>query len=225
MRDRDLLLAAAAAVVVAWWAFGDDEEGGVLGDVRQAVNDAVNLIVQGQRLTHAPYDTTTGVVPGDPQALADSTSYDLETYSLARAIASEEGRSSNFVQLCVGWAIKNRADATSGSITTLVTKAKVASHSGFYGTQRNIDPSEGGGPKGPSDRFCSTANDPYDGHAQIALAIQNGTLEDPTGGAQYFDRPAGDDNAAKTAANRAAAGLAQADIPGLPSSIRFWVPA
>lgn len=223
MRDRDAVLLAAAGVVAAWWLLGDDEEGGVLGDVRQVVNDAVNLVVQGPRLTHAPYNTTTGVVPGAPQDLADSTAYDLETYSLARAIASEEGRSSDFVQLCTGWAIRNRANASSGSVTTLVTKAKYAGHSGSYGTQRNIE--EGTPGYNGSDRYCSTANDPYDGHAQIALAIQNGTLQDPTGGAQYFDRPAGDDNAAQTAANRAAAGLVQADIPGLPSSIRFWVPA
>ncbi len=222
--DVELLLLAAAGVGLAWWFFGDPEEGGPLGSVRQLVNDAVDLVVQGKRLTHAPYDTTTGVVNVDPQALADSTTYDLETYALARAIASEEGRGSQQLQLAVGWAIKNRADAGSGSIATLVTHAKVASHSGLFGTQRNIDPSEGGGPSGPSDRYCSTANDPYDGHAQIALAIQNGTFQDPTGGAQYFDRPAHDDNPEKTAANRLAAGLVQADVPGVDSSIRFWRP-
>lgn len=225
MRERDALLLAGGGLVAAWWFFGDPEPGGVLGDVRQFVNAAVDLVLQGQRLTRCPYDTTTGVVPCDPQALADSTPYDLETYSLARAIASEEGRGSQQLQLAIGWAIKNRANAGSGSITTLVTHAKVASHSSLYGTQRNIDPSEGGGPHGPSDRYCSTASDPYDGHAQIALAIQNGTLPDTTGGAEYFDRPAHDDNPDKVIADRAAAGLVVADVPGVPSSIRFWRPA
>lgn len=222
-RDGKILAVAAAGVVAAWWILGDDEEGGVLGDVRQAVNSAVNLVVKGNRLTHAPYDTTTGVVPGSPQALADQTPYDLETYALARAIASEEGRSSDFVKLCVGWAIRNRANAGGGSIVGLVTRAKYSPHSGYFGTQRNIEQGTPG--YNGSDRYCSTANDPYDGDAQIAYAIQTGTLPDPTGGAQYFDRPAGDDNAEQTAANRAASGLELAQVDGLPDSIRFWRPA
>lgn len=221
--DLEILLLAAAGVGLAWWFFGDPEEGGPLGAARQLVNDAVDLVVQGKRLTRAPYDTTTGVVKVDPQALADSTDYDLETYALARAIASEEGRGSQQLQLAVGWAIKNRANAGSGSIATLVLHAKYGPHSGFFGTQRNIEAGTPG--YNDSDRYCSTANDPYDGHAQIALAIQNGTFQDPTGGAQYFDRPAHDDDPEKTAANRAASGLVLADVAGVDSSIRFWRPA
>jgi hypothetical protein len=219
-REQKAIAFAAAGVVAAWWLIGDREEGGLLGDVRQAVNSAIDLVVKGQRLTHAPYDTTTGVVPGAPQALADQSGYDLETYALARAIASEEGRSSDFVKLCVGWAIRNRANAGSGSIVSLVTHAKYAPHSGSFGTQRNIEQGTPG--YNGSDRYCSTANDPYAGDAQIAYLIQTGAQPDPTGGAQYFDRPAGDDNAAQTAANRAAAGLELAQIDGLPDSIRFW---
>lgn len=222
-RDAKIFAAAAAGVVLAWWFLGDAEEGGILGNLRQAVNSAVNLVAKGQRLTHAPYDTTTGVVPGDPYALADTTTYDAETYALARAIASEEERSSDFVKLCTGWAIRNRANASSGSIVALVTHAKYAPHSGAFGTQRNIEQGTPG--YDGSDRYCSTANDPYDGDAQIAFAIQTGALPDPTNGAQYFDRPAGDDNPEKTAANRAAAGLELAQIDGLPDSIRFWRPA
>lgn len=219
-RDTAIVLAAVGAVVAGWWFLGDPEEGGPLGDVRQLMNDAINLVVQGKRLTHAPYDKTTGVVAPDPQALADSTTYDLETYALARAIASEEGDGSDFLQLCIGWAVKNRADAGSGSIAQLVTRAKYAPHSGHFGTQRNIEVGTPG--YHGSDRYCSTANDPYDGHAQIALAIQNGTFADPTGGAQFFDRPAHDDNPAQTEANRLSDGLALAEIDGVPSSIRFW---
>lgn len=222
-RDQKIIAAAAAGVVLAWWFLGDDEESGILGDIRQAVNSAVNLVAKGNRLTHAPYDTTTGVVPGDPQALADQSGYDLETYALARAIASEEGRSSDFVKLCTGWAIRNRANASSGSIVTLVTRAKYAPHSGSFGTQRNIEDGTPG--YNGSDRYCSTANDPYDGDAQIAYAIQTGTLPDPTGGAQYFDRPGHDDNPAQVAANRAKDGFVVAQIDGLPDSIRFWRPA
>ena len=219
-REAKLLLLAAGAVAAAWWFFGDPEEGGPLGDLRQYVNDAVSLVTLGKAVTHAHYNTTTGVVDADPQALADSTSYDLETYALARAIASEEGNGSDLLQLCVGWAIKNRADAGSGSIAQLVLHAKYAPHSGFFGTQRNIEKGTPG--FNGSDRYCSTALDPHEGHMQIAYAIQTGTLPDPTGGAQFFDRPAHDDNPAAVTASRAAAGLVVADIDGVDSSIRFW---
>lgn len=225
-RETSIALGGAFVLIAAWWLLGSNEEGGVLGAARQVIDAGVDLVVRGERLTHAPYDTTTGVVNASPQALADSTSYDLETYSLARAISSEEGRSNDDTKLAIGWAIKNRADAGGGSITALVTHAKVSSHSGFYGTQRNIDPSQGGGPSGPSDRYCATGSDPYDGDAQIALAIQNGTLPDPTGGAQYFDRSADDDNADEVATNRANAGLVLADVDGdVASGLEFWRPA
>jgi hypothetical protein len=224
-RETKIAIAVAAALVAAWWLLGDNEEGGLLGDTRQLIDAGVDLVLRGQRLTHAPYDTTTGVVPGSPQALADQTPYDLETYALARAISSEEGRANDDTKLAIGWAIKNRADAGGGSIAALVTHANAASHRGYFGTERNIDPAEGGGPHGPSDRYCSTANDPYDGDAQIAYAIQTGTLPDPTGGAQYFDRSALDDNAEKVANNRTAAGLVLADVGGdVSSGLEFWRP-
>lgn len=224
MSDDDALVLVGLGLVAAWWYFGPDEEGGLLGTVRQLIDDGVDLVTRGQRLTSAPYDTTTGVVPGNPQDLADQTTYDLETYSLARAISSEEGRANDDTKLAIGWAIKNRADASSGSITSLVTHAKEPTHSGFYGTQRNIDSNTAG--YNGSDRYCSTGNDPYDGDAQIALAIQNGTLPDPTGGAVYFDRSAQDDNAAQVAANRTAAGLVLAAVGGdVDPAIEFWRPA
>lgn len=221
-RDQKILAAAAAGAVLVWWFAGDDEEGGFLGDIRQAVNSAVNLVVKGNRLTHCPYDTTTGVVPCDPQALADQSGYDLETYSLARAIASEEARGSDVLKLAVGWAIRNRANAGAGSITALVTRAKYAPHSGLYGTQRNIEQGTPGWDT--SDRYCASGWDPYDGDAQIAHGIQTGLFADITGGAQYFDRPAGDDNPEQTAANRLKDGLELAQIDGVPDSIRFWRP-
>lgn len=221
------LLAIGVLAVAAWWWLGPDEETGILGNARQLIDGAVDLVTRGAKVTHAQYDTTTGVVPGTPQSIADQTSYDLETVSLARAISSEEGRSSDDTKLAVGWAIKNYADAHyGGSITAAITHAKVPSHSGYYGTQRNIDPNEGGGPHGPSDRYCASGWDAYDGDIQIALAIQTGQLPDPTGGAQYFDRSAQDDNAAQVATNRANAGLVLADVAGdVNSALEFWRPA
>ena len=223
MDEEETIFAVVAGVVVAWWLLGPNDEGGVLGVARQLIDDGVDLVTRGKRVTHAPYDPSTGIVPGSPQSLADTTGYDLETYSLARAISSEEGRSDDATKLAVGWAIKNRANAGSGSITALVTRANEPSHSGFYGTQRNLDPSTAG--YRHSDRFCSTGNDPYQGDMQIAYAIQTGTLPDSTGGAQFFDVPAFDDNAAQVAANRAADGLIAYDVPSARGGLRFWGPA
>lgn len=227
MSEDDLPWLIALGLVAAWWIFGPDEEGGILGDVRQAIDAGVDLVTRGAKVTHAQYDTTTGVVPGTPQSIADVTTYDVETISLARAISSEEGRANDDTKLAIGWAIKNYADAHyGGSITAAVTRAKVVSHSGFYGTERNIDPNEGGGPHGPSDRYCATGLDAYQGDIDIALAIQTGQLPDPTSGAQYFDRSAQDDNAAAVAQNRANAGLVLADVAGdVDSAIEFWRPA
>ncbi len=223
MDEEETIFAVVAAVIVGWWLLGPDDEGGALGIVRQAIDAGVDLVTRGNRATHAPYDTATGVVPGSPQSLADQTSYDLETYSLARAVSSEEGRSDDGTKLAVAWAIKNRANAGSGSITSVVTHAKEPSHSGFYGTQRNIDPNTPGYKH--SDRFCSTGNDPYDGDLQIAYAVQTGTLPDPTGGAEFFDVEAFDDNPEQVAANRAADGLIAYDVPSARSGLRFWGPA
>lgn len=221
-----LVGAGAAAGGLAWYFFGDDEEDGVLGRLRQLVNDGLNALVQkGARLTKCPYDTTTGVVPCAPQDLADAgANGDLELYALARAIASEEGRGSPATQLAVGWAIKNRANASSGSVAALVLHANEPTHSGSFGTQRNIEKGTPG--YDGSDRYCSTANDPYDGHLQLGLLIQTGAVSDTTGGAQFFDRPKSDDNPEKVAAKRAAAGLVLADVGAdVDSDIRFWRPA
>jgi hypothetical protein len=221
MDEDETILLVAGAAVVAWWWLGPNEEGGPLGILRQAIDAGVDLVSRGARLTHAPYDTSTGVVPGNPQALADSTTLDLETYALARAISSEEGRSSNAAKLAVGWAMKNYADAHwGGSIAAALLHANYSPHSGYFGTQRNIESGTDG--FNASDRYASTANDPYDGDGQIAFAIQNGTLPDPTGGAQYFDRPSGE-NADKVAANRIAAGLVQVAVDGVnDGDLRFW---
>ena len=79
MDDETAIVLVIVTAIAAWWWLGDDEEGGLLGDARQVIDAGVDLVTRGQRLTHAPYDTDTGVVPGSPQSLADQTSYDLET--------------------------------------------------------------------------------------------------------------------------------------------------
>jgi hypothetical protein len=222
MRRGWLYAAAAAAGVAAWWIFGQRDPGGLVGDLAQQLNDALNAIVKGDRLTHAPYDKTTGVVPGAPEDLAAEAQLDVDAYSLARMIASEEGRSNNSIKAAVAWAVANRAASSGRGVTGLLTHARLPAHSGSYGTQRNIE--EGTAGYNGSDRYASTASDPYEGDGVIAAAVASGQLPDPTGGAEYFDRP-GSEDAEKVAANRAAAGLVLADVVGVDrdaDGIRFW---
>ncbi|HXJ30603.1 MAG TPA: hypothetical protein VNG35_08190 [Gemmatimonadales bacterium] len=223
-----LLGAGAALGAGAWW-LASREPGGWLGTASQVVNDVLNAIVKGARLTRAPYDTTTGVVPGSPADLAASCGLDVETYSLARMISSEEGRSNNTIKAAVALATINYATRRGEGITALVTRAKTPAHSGSYGTQANIDEDNGGrAVHGPSDRYCSTALDPYMGDAEIAGQCISGQIADFTGGALGFDRYGQESDPDKVAANRAADGLVEISVPGIDretDGIRFWGPA
>lgn len=224
-RTAYLVAGGAALGLAAWWLAVQYELAGLPGEAAQLVNDALNAIVKGDRLTRAPYDKETGVVPGAPSELAAAAGLDVETYSLARLIASEEGRSSNTIKAAVAWAVVNHATQVGKTITDLLTGAKVAAHRGAYGTQRNIDAGEGGGPSGPSDRYASTANDPYDGDAQIAAAVLSGSIADITHGADQFDRPDGERDPDAVAADRVASGSELAAVDGIDpdvDGIRFW---
>lgn len=223
MERKTLIGLGVVAGFAAWWMLGDDEAGGVVGDARQIFRDAINGITQGKRLTRCPYDKTTGVAPCDPAELAAQAGLDLDTYALARMIASEEGNSSREVQALVAHAIVNAARAGGKSISAKLLRAKLPSHNGFFGTQRNIEKGTEG--YDGSDRFASTATDPYEGHAAVALGVLGGTIPDLTGGAERFDRTGGLKDPDRVAANREAEGFAVVDgledIPGI-GDLRFW---
>lgn len=216
---------AALAGALGWyWFFGQyDEPEGILGEVAQTM-DALTSLAQlgrGSRLTRAPYNTTTGVVPGSPEDLAAQAGLDGEVYSLARAIASEEGHSDFLIKVAVAHAINNYAAKHGKTITSLVTKAKLPAHSGFYGTQRNIEEATAG--YKASDRYCSTATDPYEEEGRIAQGVRDGSIGDITNGADQFDRPAGEENPDQVAQNRINGGAELVDIDGIDTSkIRFW---
>lgn len=206
--DNTLLwiLAGTVGTIVLYYIFFYNEDNtGILGDVTNAIDDVVNGIVRGKRLTNAPADTDSGIVEEDPQSLADSCGYDLETYSLMRAISSEEGGSTNATKVAVGWAIKNAANQKyGGSITTLVCTAE-----GQYAIQ-------------PLVGYCSTSHDPYQGDADIATGIQQGTIPDTSQGATQFDRPL-HENAAAVQAKRIASGAHQVYPDGtLTPGLEFW---
>lgn len=206
----------------AWWyLYGrHDESSGLLGNLNQLLA-SLTSVGRGARLTRAPYDTTTGVVPGDPDALAAEAGLDVETYSLARAISSEEGRSSEAIKVAVAWAIKNYATKHGKSFTSLLTRANNTDHAGSYGTQKDIDPSSP--EQGQSDRYASTSLDPYDDDRQIAIAVRTGSIPDTTSGADQFDRPRGERDPDAVAAKRIGAGAELVQVDGIDGdAIRFW---
>jgi hypothetical protein len=217
------VLGFIAAVVYSFWAImQDDGEGATVTDkLADGIWSILNGITKGSRVTNAPYSKTTGVVPGAPADLAAAASLDIEVYSLARVIASEEGLSSTATQAAVGWAVKNHADASGKTLTSLLTYAKLPAHSGSYGTQRNIEKGTVG--FNGSDRYASTANDPYQGHVQIATGILDGSIEDLTQGSDQFDRPSGETNPDAVAASRIASGSEEVDLSEfVDGGIRFW---
>ena len=226
------LLGIIAGVAYALWALmRDDGEGATVVDkLSDGFRDIVSGITPGRRVTNAPYSKTTGVVPGSPDSLAGIAGVDTEVYSLARNIASEEGNSSNETQAAVAWATLNYANAVGKSVTTLLTHAVYAPHSGSYGTQRNIEQGTPNGPnpttgfKGGSDRYASTALDPYEGHIAIAQGVIDGSIPDVTNGATQYDRPAGERDPAAIAAQRIADGSTEVDLSsqGVDPGLRFW---
>jgi hypothetical protein len=186
----------AFAVVLVALGDGDPVEGAVT---------AWGEITRGKRLSHGPAVNADGIVDADPQALADEAGLTIEANSLARLISSEEGTSDTTTQAAVAWAVKNEAARRGLSITDLLTRGS----GGFYGSQ-------------VANHYASTARDPYARDGQIAQYVLDGTIADMTGGATNFDRPRGEKDPEKVAANRVKSGLVLVEVPGTDAGLRFW---
>lgn len=204
------------ALLVGFLAFKGD------GNPVDGVEDLYASITgRGDRLTHATYDSSTGVVTDDPDTLASTAGLTTEQHALARALSSEEGGSGTTIKVAVAWAIINYAAKQGQTIADVVLHAKEPTHSGHFGSYKNIDASSS--TNGEPDRYCSTRLDAYTDDGQIASSCLDGTFPDPTGGAIQFDRPGGEKNPDYTATKREKAGLVVADVDGIdPTVIRFW---
>lgn len=193
------------------------------GNPIEGVTSILNTIERGRRLTHASYGPD-GVVRVAPQKLADEAGTDLDSYALARMISSEHGRDDNLTKAAIAHVALNYAARVGRSISSLLLRANNSAHSGFFGTQRDID--EDSTRYNESDRYASTALDPYEGELQIATAVLSGEVPDPTSGAIQFDAPPAfrsPEAAARTAANRLAEGRVQVFPDGIdPDKLRFW---
>jgi len=193
------------------------------GDPVEGLSTVVNTIERGARLTHATYGPD-GVVRVAPGLLAKQAGTDLDSYALARMIASEHGRDSTEVKIAIAHVALNYAVRVGRSISSLLLRANHPQHTGYFGTQRDID--EDSPHYNESDRYASTALDPYAGELEIATGVLVGTFPDPTGGAIQFDAPPAfksPEAAARTAANRIAEGRIQVFPDGIdPEKLRFW---
>jgi hypothetical protein len=154
--------------VVAFIFFAPITDDGTIGE------QMIGFIAKGSRV--GPDTTNQRIndneVDVDPASLASDAGLDLDTYTLARMISSEEGNSSNIKQVAVAWVAKNNAQALGSSIFEYATD-------GSFGRQTG----------GIGSRPVSTWEDPYEGHVTIAKGVIAGTFADPTGGARHFVAP------------------------------------
>jgi hypothetical protein len=204
-------LVVGLVVLFVWIGNGDPIDGAVT---------AINELTRGERLTHSPADST-GLVADDPDTLWQQVpGATQESYSAARMLGSEEPRTDPATQAAICWALINESSRRGTTITALLVKAKNARNDGYYGSQMDKDPTSSNY-KG-SDRYATTALDPYQRELDIANQCLSGQIPDPTGGATNFDRAGEEKNPDKVAADRVASGLQLVSVPSADSDIRFW---
>lgn len=205
-----LWVIVAGAVFLTLLGKGNPIEGAVT---------AINEASRGARLTYSPADAS-GLVNDDPQDLANESGYSLEVYAVGRMLSSEEGRSDANTQAAIVHATINQAAKSGKGLADLLLAAKNPRNRFHFGSQKDKDPNSAN--VGNSDRYASTALDPYERDCRLVQECMDGTIPDFTGGATNYDRPAGESNPDKIAANRRSSGLELVDVPGADPGLRFW---
>ncbi len=111
-----------------------------------------------------------------PSELAASVNTGLDTYSLARCIASEGWgglrEQVTLAMVAMGFTVVNEAHRRDITITQLVT-----TKGGQYGEQNKVG-------------YASTARDPTHWHIVVATMVIDGTVDNPIDGATKFVDPA-----------------------------------
>ncbi len=183
---------------------------------------------KGRRLTNTHEDAG-GTIPDPPQELADIASkvcghkVDVDTYALARMIASEEGSADLQSQQAVALVVVNDAKSNGWSLLKTITHRRGKAY-GTFGQQ--------------SGRRYSSALDPYESHLAVAEEVISGKVTDFTGGSIKFVNPSQkvfDAQAKKAGSKRAntfaevdsswsSSGLASRTIPGI-NQLVFYYPS
>jgi hypothetical protein len=178
----------------------------------------------------AVVEMASGIVTKDCQSLADAAGIDLDTYTIARIMQSEEGMSSDRAKIAVGYAALNHANAKGKSITSIATagnpkRSDYEQANGRYGRQ-GIHP------------YCTTIAAPKPHTIDLAEQVVAGSVEDETQGAQFWDNPLaqlkgwlkdpynpltkkGTRHPDEITRRREASGLREVTLSGI--STRFWV--
>lgn len=123
-----------------------------------------------------------GWVIEDPHRLAIISGYDIETYSLARAVASEAGSEPSEIKRAIAFAIRNEATRRGMTLFSVTTLTRQRGPSYRYG--RQYHPSSG------DSRYVSTAQDP--GHEDLEIAskiLSEPGFGDPIMGSSRFFQP------------------------------------
>lgn len=130
---------------------------------------------RGKRLTKSTLGSDDFIIE-DPQMLANQANLPLDTYSLARVIASETGSSENITEkIAIGWVVKNEANYRKISVSNLITRSNKGN--GRYGKQRQ-------------GRFVGSSLDPYERDAEIASNVL-ASISDPTAkSVRFFNQKA-----------------------------------
>ncbi len=201
-------------LAVVWFFYSGD------GDpVEGALNLLDTITGRGARVTHAPANDV-GIVEDAPEDLAVEAGVSLNVYALARNLASEEPHSDPTTKAAIAWCCVNEAARRGSTVSAVLLKAKRSEADGRFGSQKDKDPDSPNYQK--SDRYATTALDPYDAEITIAQGVLDGTIEDFTGGCQQYDRAAGEKNPDAIAAARMKAGAELVDVPGTDPGLRFW---
>lgn len=140
----------------------------------------LKLVDRGKKVTSSTLGTN-GIVEEPPSELAEQAGTDVDTYSLARTIASEQETKSPSAAELIGVAcvVVNEARARGLTVTDLVTSSSVGG--GLYGSQ-SVGP-----------RYVATSKDPYERDITIASGVLDGSIPDITHGARHFFSPATQD--------------------------------
>lgn len=202
------------ALGLLWFFYSGD------GDpVEGALNLLETITGRGARVTRYPANAV-GIVEADPQDIADEAGVSLDVYAMARMIGSEEPHADATTKAAVGWSLMNEANRRGSSVSSVLLRAIRREANGHFGSQKDKDPSSPN--YQDSDRYATTALDPYEDDITIAQGIFDGSIDDLTNGAQQFDRPAGEKNPEAVAAKRLKSGAEIVEVEGADSGLRFW---
>jgi hypothetical protein len=183
----------------------------------------VDVVNKTKRVTSSP--AVDGIVPTDPATLARTAGVDLETYALARMLASENGSSAENVKLAIGFATRNEAKARKKTISALLlqTSTRVDAKGKPFPAEGRFSAQNVAGGK-----YATTAVDPTAGDVEIAGKVIKGLVPDPTNGSTNFFSPKAQDklvgtkpgyekDAAAVDASWQAKGLRPVVVAGIPA--------